>query len=402
MIVDCISRSVSFSIVTGFATPGGLRAIEVPIKSNPSGLADFIVGAATFPAYETLDDFLAAGVPPDRLHVHLGHTRASGTTKNPTVRFHPMLHSKIYYMEFPDGNACAFIGSHNVTSFALNGLNGEAAVLLEGHSDATEFRAIRDHIAEARRQAIPYSPGMKEALAWWTREYIDGVRAEVKVPVDWTVLRTILIFAKADRASTPKVGESLYFEIPDGIEQIDSLKTETHLFLFKTLPPNPMAALRNLRSAYARFNCATLGADNKQGNEEVRADWEIDSRGAPVLRQVPSGILRPGATSGMQQVRAEVKNPSIAAYEYLFESPKKGWDPQFSDEEPLLIPKSNSNKRSRDPDDQNPERGWQLVRDLVPQADKQEKDVLALAKAKPESGSFLLVSLGRRPLSRNH
>ncbi len=35
----------------------------------------------------------------------------------------------IYYMELPGGDACAFIGSHNVTAFALTGLNGEAAVL---------------------------------------------------------------------------------------------------------------------------------------------------------------------------------------------------------------------------------------------------------------------------------
>jgi hypothetical protein len=401
MIVDRLSRSASFSIVTGFATPGGLRAIEGPIKANPSRLAAFIVGAATFPAYETLDEFLAAGVTPDRLHVHLGHTRASGTKKNPTVRFHPMLHSKIYYMEFPDGTACAFVGSHNVTSFALKGLNGEAAVLLEGHSVAAEFQAIRDHISEARRQSIPYSPRMKEALAWWTREYIDGLRAEMKVPADWTAQRTILIFAKADRASTPKVRESIYFEIPDGIEQIDSLRTETHLFLFKTLPPNPLAALQALGRAHSRFTCTTLGADNKQGNEELRADWEIDASGAPVLRRVPTGILRPATTWGMQQVRAEVKNTSIPAYEYLFESAKKAWDPEYGDERPLLTPKSNS-KNSPDPDDKNPEMGWQLVRDLVPQTNQQERDVLALAKAKPESGSFLLVSLCRRPLNCSH
>ncbi len=70
------------------------------------------------------------GVPLDRIRVHLGHTRESGTKKHPFVRHHPMLHSKIYYMEMPNDEACAFIGSHNVTSFALRGLNGEAAVML--------------------------------------------------------------------------------------------------------------------------------------------------------------------------------------------------------------------------------------------------------------------------------
>jgi len=40
------------------------------------------------------------------------------------------------------------------------------------------------------------------------------------------------------------------FEIPSGIEQIQSLKTETHLFLFDTLPPNPWDALQLATNAH--------------------------------------------------------------------------------------------------------------------------------------------------------
>jgi len=65
-----------------------------------------------------------------------------------------------------DGQAAAFVGSHNLTSFALNGKNGEAAVLLEGPADAPQLAALRRHVDEAVRQAVPYDPGMKEAYAW--------------------------------------------------------------------------------------------------------------------------------------------------------------------------------------------------------------------------------------------
>src|SRR4051812_35969373 len=91
LITDRISRSSAVSIVTGFATPGGLAAISGPIKAKPQVLQTLVVGAATYPGFEALDKLLTAGVPADRLHVHLGHTAATGGHKNPFARFHPML-----------------------------------------------------------------------------------------------------------------------------------------------------------------------------------------------------------------------------------------------------------------------------------------------------------------------
>ena len=38
------------------------------------------------------------------------------------------------------------------------------------------------------------------------------------------------ICERGQKADRPKTGDHLYFEIPAGIEQIESLKTETHLF----------------------------------------------------------------------------------------------------------------------------------------------------------------------------
>ena len=163
-------------------------------------------GCGNLSGFEALDGLLAAGVPPDRLHVHLGHTSETGGRKNPFARYHPMLHSKVYYMELPGGNACAFIGSHNVTAFALTGLNGEAAVLLEGPTASPEFDKVRQHIDTARSQSVVYTPAMKEAFAWWTREFIDGMKAEMKIPQDWSTVRTILLFASAARGEPSQDG----------------------------------------------------------------------------------------------------------------------------------------------------------------------------------------------------
>src|SRR5436853_5266848 len=146
-----------------------------------------------------------------------------------------------------------------------------------------EFAKVRQHIDTARSQSVAYTPGMKDAYAWWTREFIDGMKAEMKIPQDWNTVRTILLFASAAPGDRPNTGDHLYFEIPAGIEQIESLKTETHLFLFDTLPTTPWQALDLALSARARYTCITLGAENKQGNKELVAQWRIDGSPRPVL-----------------------------------------------------------------------------------------------------------------------
>jgi hypothetical protein len=396
LLVDRIARSLSTSIVTGFATPGGLSTISAPIRARPQSLKTLVVGAATYPAFQALDDLISAGVKPDRLRIHLGHTSPTGGRKNPFARYHPMLHSKVYYMELGDGGAAAFIGSHNVTTFALGGLNGEAAVLLEGPADSAEFEKVRRHVEEARQQAVQYSSGLKEAYAWWTREFVEGLRTEIGVPQDWATVRTIVVFASASKQERPRSGDQVYLEIPAGIEQIESLKTEVHLFLFGVLPADPWVALYGVTSADAQYTCKVLGVENRQGNREVTAHWHIDGPSRPVLRPVPSGTYRPNPPSGMQQVRAEVSAADVESFEYLFEREKRGWEPEFSQHGSVSLEESANTVALTEARGRRHITQWRLVAGLVPRGMAKERDDVALSRAAPDSGSFVLVSLRRR------
>ena len=58
LIADRMRRSSAMSIVTGFATPGGLAAIFEPIVAQPQKLQTLVVGAATYPGFEALDKLL--------------------------------------------------------------------------------------------------------------------------------------------------------------------------------------------------------------------------------------------------------------------------------------------------------------------------------------------------------
>jgi hypothetical protein len=326
-----IAASISTQIVAGFVTPGGLATIDASIRNNPSKLRTLVVGAATYPAFQVFDDLLAARVAPSSLWIHLGHTSPTNGRKHPFARYHPMLHSKVYYMELADGAACAFIGSHNITSFALSGLNGEAAVMLEGPTAATQFEEVRQHIDSVQHEAVSYDPALKEGYAWWSKQYLEGLDAEVNLPRDWTTIRTILIFATHPEQRPISVGDEIYFEMPEGI-QIESLRTEVHLFFFASLPDNPWDALARLGSARQRFAGITRGADNEQGNIEVRVKWRIDQTSQPVLRYVPTGRHRPNTPPDMQQISAKVTAGTIPSLDYAFEREKSGWDPILSSE----------------------------------------------------------------------
>lgn len=123
---------------------------------------------------------------------------------------------------------------------------------------------------------LVFATNMSERKFWGPKT--SSKRAlEVHLPQDWTTIRTILIFAIAAKGDRPKTGDQIYFEIPAGIEQIESLRTETHLFLFDTLPTDPREALNRASSAVARYKCKTLGAENRQGNLEVCKTTQRDS-----------------------------------------------------------------------------------------------------------------------------
>lgn len=394
-----LSESTNVRIVTGFVTPGGVKAIAPPLLVSPAKLDTLVVGAATYPAFEALDDLLAAGVPADRLFVHLGHSHATGAKRNPFARHHPMLHSKLYLMELPGNRACAFIGSHNLTAFALGGLNGEASVMLEGDIADPQFSEIRAHVAEAKQQAIEYTPDMKEAFAWWWREFIDGLKSEVRIPQDWMTVRTILIFCGNSAGHYPKAGDVIYFEIPEGIEQIESLKTEVHFFLFDVLPSDPRTALQGASVARTRLKGITRGVDNRQGNRELDASWRIELNPTPSLELVSGGTLRPHTRVGMQQIRAEIQKEDLDNYEHAFERERVGWDPEYSKEGQVELSGSISDDAAFAEGMGNRSQAgrWQLVKGLAPRLGlAKEFDQEALALAAPDSGSFLLVSLRRR------
>lgn len=408
LLRDHLKLCTSASLVAGFMTVEGIEAIAAPIRAHPGKLTNLVVGAGTWRAFDALDRLVLAGVAPSALHIHLGHTRPSGTVKHPFHRYHPMLHSKVYLLEMGGNEAVAFVGSHNLTGFALNGLNGEAGVLLAGPAAAPEFTSLRQHVAKATRQAVQYDPSMKEAYAWWTMQFIDGLYTEANadLPKDAENIRTIVVLAARASGANPRPGEIIYFEIPEALDRIQSMQAEVHIYLFSALPASPAIGLAGLGAATARLYCKVEGIESGRGGIELRADWQIDNRRHPDLKRTVAPF-RPTTASGMQQVRVRVDNGIAHKYEYLFDSGKIAWLPIY-DPENTLAPVYTDAEVSGNSQPFMPQKrmerfdlSWQRVRGLERvKPSTSDPRQLALWESTPESKTFILFSLRRRRLER--
>ncbi|WP_256751465.1 phospholipase D family protein [Mesorhizobium sp. Mes31] len=395
LIGDRINRCDEVSIVVGFATEGGLNAIASPLAATPGKLKTFVLGAATHRGYDALDQLQSYGIPADRLLVHLGHTTSQAT--GGFVKYHPMMHSKVYLMEMSEGRTCAFIGSHNLTSFALNGKNGEAGVLIEGEANNIEFQKIRSHIAEACSQSVQYDPSMKDALSWWAAQYFDGIRQVIVVDDDSDIeaRKTFVIFAETSSSRRPKKNERIYFEIPSGLG-LNALASEVHIYIFDKLPGSPMEALDRLDGASYSLWCKTQGLELKRGGVELQAEWQIVGSRAPTLRLTPTPF-RPSPTADMQQVRVNVFREVKGRFKYLF-GQRDRWQPVYDTSERL---DANIEVKLDAAASEEPQRRWDLVRGLEKVGPIGRRQYLeAIKEVSPEAGNFLLLSSRRIDLEK--
>lgn len=379
-------------IVVGFATVEGVEAVFQ--GAQPRKLASLVLGASTYKGFEALDKIISLGADANNIHVHLGHCRKtkSDKAKKPYYQYHPMLHSKVYYFENGDGTSCAIIGSHNMTGFALLGLNGEASVLISGPSDAVQMQAVRSHIDNAQKQSVKYDPLLKHAMAWWFREGVYGL-ASAMLRGHGENEETIVVISTTPQRF-PAYEDTVYLEISDKIRRLRELTTEVHFYFFKQLPESPLSALKNLGQAEASLWGKISGIERKQGNIEIAANWQISGSPHPTLIPTPKPF-RPSPGPGQQQIRVLTYKKVDQRFRYIFEHGTDKWIPSIQmRSEVQASPDHDSMLRSlrlAPPQDG----AWGLVDGLVPADTVSRKEQDAYQHMAPSSGNYVLFSLRR-------
>lgn len=402
MLCGLYQACTSASLIAGFMTVEGIESIVEPITNGPLKLQRLVVGAGTWLAFDAFDRLLSLGVQPDRLQVHLGHSRlTSGKAKHRFYRYHPMLHSKVYMFEMSGGTTSAFVGSHNITGFALGGLNGEAGVFMEGPASSPPFADIRKHISAAVADSVQYDPSQREAYAWWAHEFMEGFAAKFNdLPREGEGQKTIVIAAQISSSQLPAQDDVIYFELPAAIRKVTSLSSQVHLYLFDILPTSPGLALAQLDKARASYWCKVIGVEDDQGGKELQAAWVI-AGSRPVL-QPAQRPFRPKPGPGMQQVRVQAYGKVFERFDYLFGEGKPSYEPILDPQHVLTLapPFSELAQRLRTiPAEHLP---WSRVTGLRRTEEGEEKvdpQRAALRRLSPEEGSFIMMSMRRRSRS---
>jgi hypothetical protein len=138
------------AIACAFLTPGGvelLRPHANRLRLDPS----FIVVAWEPPtSLESLNELYS--LAPGKVHVHLGSLTPVERGLGPGL-----MHSKVFFAK--GGQGCRlWAGSHNLTASACQGVNCEAAILLEGTFDESPFIDALAHLNQCRAEAMPFDP----------------------------------------------------------------------------------------------------------------------------------------------------------------------------------------------------------------------------------------------------
>jgi len=382
-------------LVSGFMTAEGAEALRRNVASNPAKLQALVVGAATWRAFDAFDALLAAGADPASMRVHLGHSRPTGVgAKHKFYRYHPMLHSKVYLFQLPDREAAAVIGSHNLTGFALHGLNGEAATLLRGNFTDKVFEDVRAHVEAAVVASVQYDPASRDAFAWWASQFVEGFAAKfADMPRDGDPKKTIIILAE-NGIDTPSVDDVVYFELPAALGKVQSLSAEVHIYLFDKLPPNPRMALTQLSAAKKSLWCVAIGIEDDRGGKELQADWFIQNPSRPKLMRA-GRPFRPKPAAGMQQVRVRARE-LFGRFEYIFDAGRASFEPIFDDLEVVQLPEIGRSEALESQIVPREDLPWFKVVGLKKRATADSPYTAALSAMSPDTGAYILLSTKRR------
>jgi HKD family nuclease len=331
-IRNLIEISQNIKIIAGFLTDNGLDLIFSPIKKDPKKLSLLLIGSANQNAFDAIDRLISIRVDKSKILVDLGHTRLSNSG---FVKYHPMMHSKIYFFEIDSKTSAAIIGSHNMTSFALGGLNSEAAIYIEGDKTNPLFQDILSHINKCASEAVPYDPTMQEIYAEYFRMYMERLATFIFYKGEKVNYkdRTFIIIAQLDSSlARLSAGDKIFFRAPDIIKFLSKLDIDVHIYIFDKLPKNPLEALKNLHSPKEKYKGTVSGTNKNDSLDTANVNLVIDDLKNPIISKKPTPY---NFSSGVNEFQIIVDINSILEKEFEY---------KFTAEIDKIIPELNENK----------------------------------------------------------
>jgi len=282
------------AIACAFFTPGGVEVLR-PHRERLGLPSSFVVVAWDHPtSLDALNELHA--LIPGKLYVHLGSLTPVERGVGPGL-----MHSKVFFAK-NERRCQLWTGSHNLTASATQGVNCEAAVLIEGTIDEPVFTDALAHLNQCREEATLFDPMNPPAPV--SPEQTLIIHAECH-----TVLKSTPWFVHMrpattdyDRAMRPPAAVWLYLYEPGSL---------------RVGQPRPLAIV-----TYSGTLTALNFTENHPRHRGISADWraadyviEIE-RGIPCLTEPKPHTNTP--SQGVFRVETQEKPETV----WLTESPE--------------------------------------------------------------------------------
>lgn len=221
VIRDKLPTTSAVKIISGFLSPKGFKQL-VGVSSNEIGrnaskIEYIVVGRLTLPCAEIFDKLHGMPEYSGKLFVNLG--LGVSTRNNKRIRWQtPLIHSKIIALDPASDNNLFYIGSANITHFALDDKNAEAGVVLEGlnESDRSKIESYMDNLQNSTKtpSTVPYDPSMRKS---WI--YLSNIGRGYQIEQSGRIGMPILVIACINNRPNiqPEIDDVLYADLPSSL-----------------------------------------------------------------------------------------------------------------------------------------------------------------------------------------
>jgi hypothetical protein len=310
------------SIAVGFVTESGMKSIVSLLGPEPHRLRTLVVGLPTTKALVALDTLVENGVSLDNLWIHLGKNKPRHSNKHGAYnyhRFHPMMHSKAFYLDMGGGKVVAIVGSHNLTKFALAGDNCELAIRVEGTSGDPVIAGINEHIMACKAESVRYEPDQKWLYGIHSVRSLEGMahQATIELMEVDEGRPTLVVLVASVGAGSPRLGDVVYFDLPQDLP-VNTIGMEVHLYLLSDVPVSSKMALRRAPGCELVWRCETVSTGIDARTAEGSADWHVPDPAVSRLERTPTPF-RPTTSSERRQVFVRLVGEIHSRYEYVFQ-----------------------------------------------------------------------------------
>src|SRR5574341_908515 len=212
-IKKVLPKTNNIKIISGFLTREGFEKVfgqdEKNIRENGRKIEYIVAGRLTVECAEIFDELYLMPKYKNKLFINIGLGRLN-ISQTAINRFLPMIHSKIIALNSSSDDNLFYIGSANITHFAIEDFNAEAGVILKNidSSERTSITRYMDNLKNLK-STVPYDPSLKDSLNFLSNLSADPLEKEFE-----NIDACLLVLCLSPTDYKPKKGDVLFADLP--------------------------------------------------------------------------------------------------------------------------------------------------------------------------------------------